>query len=79
MSNGYHRRQDHQYCGSSPNHGSTHQPKDEAGVLWKKEGKECLPRYQDKDREQKFRYVAEKLNSDFEKRKKQGQCYPKRK
>ena len=76
---GYHRREDHQYCGSSPNHNSTHQPQDEAGVLWKKEGKTCLPHYQDKDQQQKFRYVAEKLNSDFQNRKKQGQCYPKRK
>ena len=76
---GYHRRQDHQYCGSSPNHSSTHQPQDEAGVLWKKEGKTCLPHYQAKDQQQKIRYVAEKLNSDFQDRKKQGQCYPKRK
>ena len=79
MSNAYHRRQDNQICGSESNHYKTHQPKDEAGVIWQKTSKECLPRYLDKDREQKIKYVADKLNNDFEKRRKTGQCFPTRK
>ena len=80
MSSGiYHGRVHHQDCGSEPNHSSTHQPKDEAGVVWKKISNTCLPMYTDKDREQKIKYVADKLNNDFEKRKKTGQCFPTRK
>ena len=80
MSNGgYHRRQDSQYCGSESNHSSTHQPKDKAGVLWQKTSKTCLPRYQERDREMKIKYVAEKMNNDFEKKRKTGQCFPTRK
>ena len=79
MSNAYHRRQDNQICGSESNHYKTHQPKDEAGVIWQKTSKECLPRYLDKDRKQKIKYVADKLNNDFEKRRKTGQCFPTRK
>ena len=74
-----HRRQDNQICGSETNHRNTHQPKDEAGVFWQKNFNTCLPMYTDKDREVKIKYVAEKMNSDFEKKKKAGQCYPKSK
>ena len=75
----YHGREHNQICGSESNHSSTHQPKDEAGVVWQKNFNTCLPMYTDKDREQKIKYVAEKLNNDFEKRKKPGQCFPTRK
>ena len=74
-----HRREDHKICGSEKNHGNTWQPKDEAGVFWQKNFRTCLPMYTDKDRQQKIKYVAEKMNSDFEKKKKAGQCYPKSK
>ena len=76
---GWHRREDHQYCGSKPNHGEMHHPKDEAGATWKKDSKVCFPNYTEKDREQKYVYVAEKMNNDFEKRRKFGQCFPQRK
>ena len=75
----YHRRQDNQICGSETNHSSTHQPKDEAGVCWQKNSNTCLPKYLDRDREVKIKYVADKMNSDFEKKKKAGQCFPTRK
>ena len=75
----YHGRQHNSVCGSEHNHHKTHQPKDEAGVIWQKNFNSCMPMYTDKDREQKIKYVAEKLNNDFEKKKSAGQCYPKRK
>ena len=75
----YHGREHHAMCGSESNHHKTHQPKDEAGVTWQKNFRTCLPMYKDKDREQKIKYVAEKMNTDFQKKKKAGQCYPKSK
>ena len=72
----YHNREDNAICGSESNHHKTHQPKDEAGVVWQKNYNTCLPMYKDKDREQKFKHVAEKMNSDFQLKKKAGQCFP---
>ena len=72
----YHNREDNAICGSESNHHKTHQPKDEAGVVWQKNFNTCLPMYKDKDREQKFKHVAEKMNSDFQLKKKAGQCFP---
>ena len=73
----YHNRENHGMCGSEINHYRTHKPKDEAGVVWQKNFNTCLPMYKDKDREQKIKYVAEKMNTTFQKQKKAGQCYPK--
>ena len=75
----FHRREDHKICGSSKNHGSVHQPKDEAGVTWQKNGVSCLPKYLQKDQEVKIRYAVEKMNTAFETKKKKNQCFPTKK
>ena len=75
----YHRREDNQICGSETNHNKTHEPKDEAGVCWQKNFNTCLPMYREKDRDAKIQRVADKMNDDFEKKKKAYQCFPTKK
>ena len=75
----YHRRQDNEICGSEKNHSSTHQPKDEAGVCFQKNGASCLPKYLDKDRDIKIQRTVDKMNDDFTNKKKAYQCFPTKK
>ena len=75
----YHRREDNQICGSERNHAKTHQPRDEAGVTWQKSGSSCLPKYLQKDQDVKIRRTVDKMNADFEAKKKQYQCFPTKK
>ena len=75
----FHRREDNQICGSKKNHASVHQPKDEAGVTWQKNGTSCLPKYLQKDQDVKIRRTVDKMNADFETKKKKYQCFPTKK
>ena len=73
----YHRRADNQICGSEKNHSKTHTPADEAGVVWQKTGTSCMPKYLKKDQDIKIRRTVEKMNDDYNKKKKFS-CFPKK-
>ena len=75
----YHRRQDSAICGSERNHGKQHKPYDTAGETFQKTGSECLPKYLEKDRDVKIRRTLDKLNDDFQTKKKAYQCFPTKK
>ena len=74
----YHRRVDHQLCGSEKNHAKTHEPADEAGVTWQKTGNTCMPKYLQKDQDIKIKRTVEKMNDDFNNKKKKYNCFPKK-
>ena len=74
----YHRREDNQLCGSEKNHAKTHQPENEAGVTWQKNGTTCLPKYLQKDQDIKIKRTVEKMNNDFNSKKKKYNCFPKK-